>query len=77
LRRRVLADGVEQPVARLAERSGSTVTSDLSTSAAITVKHVLSRDLAVGADLLGHLQRPAGEDRQAPQQHLLLGVSRP
>ena len=53
-------------------RTHPTSAIDLSTSPVEQLQHVVGGDAGAWADRLGHRQRPAaGEDRQAPQQHLL------
>ena len=68
---RVLLDRVQQPVAGLAAQLVVEGDQRLVDERGHQVEHGAGRDLLVRADLLGHLQVPAGEHRQPAQQDLL------
>ena len=68
---RVRADAVQQPVPRLAEHFRLHHDQGLVHQRRGQVDDLTGRQAVIGTDLLGHLQRPAREHRQAAQQHLL------
>ena len=65
------ADAVQHPVAGLAEHLRLDHHQRLVHQPRGQADHVLDGQRAVGADLLGHVQGPAGKHRQAAQQDLL------
>ncbi len=67
----VLLDGVEQPVARVPVYFRVERDQRLVDQGGQQVEHLPGRHRPVGADLLGHLQIPAGEHGEPAQQDLL------
>ncbi len=67
----VLPDRVEQPVPGVAGRLAVQHDQRLVDERDEQVEHRVGRDGLIGADLLGHVQVPAGEHGQPAQQHLL------
>ena len=70
----VLPDRVQQPVPGVARRLAVQHHQRLVDQRDEQPEHRVGPDGLVRAHLLGHVQVPAGEGRQPPQQHLLVGV---